>query len=37
MTRDLLAGHAGAQYTCPPQIFNHRLYEWSAFTDSAVS
>lgn len=37
MTRDRLAGLAGAQYTCPPWIFNHRLYEWSTFTDSAVS
>ncbi len=32
-----MAGHAGAQYTCELRIFNHCLYEWSAFTDSAVS
>ena len=37
MMRAQLAGHIGGQYTCAPQIFNHCLYEWSAFTDSAVS
>ena len=37
MMRGRLAGHTGAQYTCELQIFNHHLYEWSEFTDSAVS
>jgi hypothetical protein len=37
MTRARLAGHTAAQYTCAPRIFNHCSYEWSDFTDGAVS